>query len=589
MSFQAAQEAPSILTSRFSRLNPFVSSRTDPEDLGEKVDFDSIAGGGHASRQTPLTKAQLRVSHAMRSFLVRQAVLTDQDAALDGQANTEAVCRLLDEPHINVPSAVTDRSYPLSEYFISSSHNTYLMAHQLYGTSSAVAYEKALLTGARCVEIDAWDDENNPDEPKVTHGYTLATHISFRAVCETIRSALDKETEAAANDPPARPAPILLSLENHCGAHGQMRLVQIMNEVWGDRLVSKDVREEGHAEQRRTGEQVVLEDLGSKIAVMVEYHFTDQTKQEQEEEDASSSSSDEERRQGRKEYVDRKKAVQNVTIIPELAALGVYAQSVKPADHSWLNGQLDPGPHDHMINMSETSVASLIPSSGAQIARHNALHLMRVFPKGTRISSRNLNPVPYWGVGAQVCALNWQTFDASMQLNEALFSGSNGYVLKPVALRAGGSGELAGARKRLTLHIAGATDLPIPNGREVDEIRPYVSCTLVHPHDLERKLPKRKTSPYKQHRMQIIHKGDQPISTDPIWDETLEWEYDDNELVFLRLLVKSDDKFARNPMFAVAAVRLCYAISEWRFIRLLDLKGRETHATLLVKFTFKDI
>lgn len=29
---------------------------------------------------------------------------------------------------------------------------------------------------------------------------------------------------------------------------------------------------------------------------------------------------------------------------------------------------------------------------------------MRVFPKGTRISSKNLQPVPFWGVGAQICA-----------------------------------------------------------------------------------------------------------------------------------------------------------------------------------------
>ena len=29
---------------------------------------------------------------------------------------------------------------------------------------------------------------------------------------------------------------------------------------------------------------------------------------------------------------------------------------------------------------------------------------MRVYPKGTRISSNNLNPVPFWGVGAQISA-----------------------------------------------------------------------------------------------------------------------------------------------------------------------------------------
>lgn len=69
----------------------------------------------------------------------------------------------------------------------------------------------------------------------------------------------------------------------------------------------------------------------------------------------------------------------------------------------------------------------------------------------------------------------------------------------------------------------------------------------------------------------------------------LEWEYNDNEMVFLRILIKSDDRFAKNPMFAVAAVRLMYAVKGWTFIRMLDLKGRETHCTLLVKFDFEDV
>ena len=211
---------------------------------------------------------------------------------------------------------------------------------------------------------------------------------------------------------------------------------------------------------------------------------------------------------------------------------------------------------------------------------------MRVYPKGTRISSRNLKPVPYWGIGAQICALNWQTFGASAQLNEALFSGSDGYVLKPAALRAGGTGHLnMGEKVKLRLHIGGATDVPLPKDRRADDIKPYISCTLVHPDDLAGEPPKRKTKGYKQHKLGFIHKGEQPSPKDPIWDETLEWEYEDNDLVFLRILLKSDDSFASNPIFAVAAVRLMYAVKgSWNFIRMLDRGGRETTCTLLVKF-----
>jgi phosphatidylinositol phospholipase C delta len=86
-----------------------------------------------------------------------------------------------------------------------------------------------------------------------------------------------------------------------------------------------------------------------------------------------------------------------------------------------------------------------------------------------------------------------------------------------------------------------------------------------------------------------LHSGENPPATDPIWNDTLEWEYEDNDLVFLRILIKSDDSFSSNPVFAVAAVRVMYVVSDWRFIRMLDLKGRETNCSLLVRFQVEDI
>jgi len=566
------------VSSKLSKLNPFSKRATDDDDAGEEMDAAAVAGGGHGANPNDIAKHDLRVSPALKAFLADKGDLADADDA-------GALSSILDRPHFQVPPSVMDRSFALPEYFVSSSHNTYLLAHQLYGTSSVDAYTTALRAGSRCVEIDAWDDDDNKDEPKVTHGYTLVSHITFRQVCETIRDVVDHEAAQSLDTQGYHAAPIFLSLENHCGPYGQKRMVDIMREVWGDRLLSQAISQE------ELDKHVPLAQLGSKIIVIVEHHLLNEA-DSSDSASSSSSSEDEVEKDARHKYKQKKKQEKQVPsiIIPELAELGVYAQSVKPADNSWFDpGQLVNAPHHHLINVSESGLGGHLPSSGIKIAVHNSQHLMRVYPKGTRISSKNLHPVQFWGIGAQICALNWQCFDASLQINEAMFSGTDGFVLKPAALRAGGNGQLStGTKKKLRLHVAGASDVPVPKDTDAKDIRPYLTCVLVHPSDLKNEPPKRKTSVYKQHKLSFLHKGENPAPTDPVWDETLEWEYDDNELVFLRMLIKSDDSFSKNPIFAVTALRLLYAVEGWRFIRMLDLKGRETSCSLLVKLEFEN-
>ena len=52
------------------------------------------------------------------------------------------------------------------------------------------------------------------------------------------------------------------------------------------------------------------------------------------------------------------------------------------------------------------------PSEGRSfpLVNHTRGHVVRIYPKGTRVVSTNYKPHRFWAIGAQVVALNWQTF-----------------------------------------------------------------------------------------------------------------------------------------------------------------------------------
>lgn len=71
---------------------------------------------------------------------------------------------------------------------------------------------------------------------------------------------------------------------------------------------------------------------------------------------------------------------------------------------------------EHIFSLSENAVNRLMRASVRDLVTHNHTHLVRIYPKGTRVTSTNYEPHRYWAAGCQVTAINWQTFGAWIQI-----------------------------------------------------------------------------------------------------------------------------------------------------------------------------
>ncbi|TKY47544.1 Phosphoinositide phospholipase C 2 [Spatholobus suberectus] len=338
-----------------------------------------------------------------------------------------------------------DMSSPLSHYFTYTGHNSYLTGNQLSSDCSDVPIINALLKGVRVIELDIWPNASK-DDVDVLHGRTLTSPVALIKCLGSIKQYAFVVSEY----------PVVITLEDHLTPDLQAKVAEMVTQTFGDILFSPS--------SESLKEFPSPESLKRRIIISTKppkEYLEAKEVQEKEEESQKGKPAGDEEAWGKEVPSLRGGTISDYKNIGDEDDLG-DAEDLEEAERSRQNAsdeyrrliaihagkpkggleeclKVDPD-KVRRLSLSELQLEKAAETHGKDIVRFTQRNILRVYPRGTRITSTNYNPLIGWMHGAQMVAFNMQGYGRSLWLMQGMFkaNGGCGYVKKPDFLLKGG-------------------------------------------------------------------------------------------------------------------------------------------------------
>ncbi|KAG9133613.1 hypothetical protein Leryth_023102 [Lithospermum erythrorhizon] len=478
-----------------------------------------------------------------------------------------------------------DMTAPLHHYFIYTGHNSYLTGNQLSSACSETPIIKALQRGVRGIELDIWPNSTK-DNIHVLHGRTLTTPVPlikcFKAIEQHafVRSGY----------------PVIITLEDHLTPDLQAKVAEMAIQIFGDMLYYPDSGSlEKFPSPEELKQRIILstkppkEYLETKDKVRRTESFESEddllvkelSEAELEPDEKCESNGTNEDANG--DNCDRPPSEKPCQLVaPEYKRL-ITIHAGKPKQglkHALITGT------DKItrLSLSEQALQKAATSHGTDLVRFTQKNILRIYPKGTRVTSTNFKPLTGWMHGAQMVAFNMQGHGKSLRLMHGMFrsNGGCGYVKKPDFLMTSGpNNEVFDPKVALPVKTTLKVNVYLGEGWRLDFSHTHFDAysppdfyTKVHivgvPADVSKK------------RTRIIEDD-----WGPQWDEEFKFRLTVPELALLRIVVREYDLSEKDDFGG----QTCLPVSELRpgirSVPLYDKKGEKLKSVkLLMRFQF---